>query len=375
MKKALSFLFVFSFIITLFLFQGCGKKQGNVIKIGAILPLTGNVSWLGENAKAGIDLAVQEVKKKNNLKIEVIYGDSKLDPKTAVSLANKMISSDNVDFFIASGTTIVNAIMPITEKNKIIMFAQTIQPNITLKGKYIYRLYGGGDAEWKYLADYINHAKIDKIGVFMINAQYGIDCYNSLTKYLDNNVEILFTIQYPIGENTYRNYITKNLNKIKETQGIVLIGYGNEFVTIIKQLNEYNFNNVIFGNIDFTFSFLRNDKLAENAIFVAPTFSTGEKTKITFALDSNFEKKYPEKELSWDVANSFDTIQLIGNLLQEDINLKNSPKAFYNKFSKLNNFLGASGNLTIDANSRELNIPLTLATIKNGQVIKYNTKF
>ena len=47
-----------------------------VIKIGAILPLTGDAAVWGNNTKKGIDLAVEEIGKKggvNGKKIKIIY--------------------------------------------------------------------------------------------------------------------------------------------------------------------------------------------------------------------------------------------------------------------------------------------------------------
>ena len=39
---------ILSFIMTIVTFNGCGKKDEKNFKIGAILPLTGGDSYLGE---------------------------------------------------------------------------------------------------------------------------------------------------------------------------------------------------------------------------------------------------------------------------------------------------------------------------------------
>ena len=54
------------FLITIFI-VGCGKKEKDVIKIGAILPLTGNVAFLGKWIKNGLELGLHDEQKQNNV--------------------------------------------------------------------------------------------------------------------------------------------------------------------------------------------------------------------------------------------------------------------------------------------------------------------
>ena len=63
------------------------KREENVIKIGAILPLTGNMAYLGESIKKGMDMACAHLNNENTIKIEIIYGDSKGDNKTGIDLS------------------------------------------------------------------------------------------------------------------------------------------------------------------------------------------------------------------------------------------------------------------------------------------------
>lgn len=346
------------------------KSEEEVVKIGAILPLTGNFAWLGKNAKQGIELGVMRAEKEYDINFEVIYGDSKMNPKNGVSLMNKMINVNNVDFFIVNGTTIVNSLIPISKEHQKIMFVQTIHPNITLKSDYTYRLYGGGDAEWKFLAENINqNPSINEIGTFMINAQYGKDSYKSLQKYLKDDVKNLFTIEYSLGEYDFKNVISKNLDKINDVDAIILMGYGNEFSAILKQLKEFNYNKEIYGNIDFTFSFLKNNKVAEGAKFVAPEFSVNKQNEKTMIMMNEFKKAYKDDYVSWDVANSYDNILFLSKIINLNKNSINNPEAFSEEFSKVNTFEGASGKLDVDEKTRTIHIPLVMATLKDSTVV------
>lgn len=69
------------------------------VKIGAVLPFSGGLEIFGEQAKAGVDLAVKEVNDNGGIKghpLVVIYEDNKTDPKTSVEKANKLIRKEKV---------------------------------------------------------------------------------------------------------------------------------------------------------------------------------------------------------------------------------------------------------------------------------------
>ena len=255
------------------------------------------------------------------------------------------------------------------------MFAQTIHPFITQHGRYIYRLYGGGDYEWKRLAEYVNkRADIRNISVFMINTQYGLDCLKAFKQNLSPDVHILFVEQYPIGESNFRPIIQKHLQDLRNADAIVLMGYGTEYQNLLKQLREYQVQAQILGNIDFTFDFLVKNKLAEGAIFVAPEFTVKRKGKLYELLQQKFEKQYRNKVISWDIANSFDTILLISQIYAKNKNILRNPETFFSEFQSLSSFYGASGVLQIDAKNREVVLPMVLATIRAGKITELSTE-
>ena len=80
------------------------------IKIGAVLPLSGDFAIIGSEIQRGIELAQDELKS-DGFTPEVIYEDDKsLDPATAVSAARKLTAVDNVDVAL---TAIVESARPI----------------------------------------------------------------------------------------------------------------------------------------------------------------------------------------------------------------------------------------------------------------------
>ena len=179
MIKKKSFLVTFTLMcilaVGIIFFTSCGKKtesknasETQVIKIGAILPLTGNIAYFGEYEKNALEVAMSRIKNKINGKlIEVVYEDSENNPQKAVSAINKLINNDKVVAVVTQMTNVSYAIAPIAQKNKIILLTLAMDPKVSAIGDYIFRIYESITDESKRLAEYfikeeLNVKRIDE---------------------------------------------------------------------------------------------------------------------------------------------------------------------------------------------------------------------
>jgi len=154
-------LMVFSF--------GCVKKEEKEIKIGAILPLTGDGAKYGIGAKEGIDLAITEINNAGGVlgkQLTVMYEDSKLNPSDGVSAITKMIDAQKLNIIIGDiGSSVTLAMAPIaTKKNAILLSPASSNPKIT--GIGIFRVWPSDTVEGKVMAEFIkNKMKLDQIAI------------------------------------------------------------------------------------------------------------------------------------------------------------------------------------------------------------------
>lgn len=123
---------------------GCGKKDAGTIKIGAVLPLTGDVATFGQSTKNGIQLAVDETNKKGGIlgkKIETVYEDDQNTPSSSANAGQKLINNDNVIALIGSVTSKCSiALGPIANESKIPMItSDSTNPKVTQAGEYVFR--------------------------------------------------------------------------------------------------------------------------------------------------------------------------------------------------------------------------------------------
>jgi branched-chain amino acid transport system substrate-binding protein len=111
-------------IAALFLLAATAGARGEdkLIKIGALLPISGPGSYFGAQDKQGIELAIEEINKSgvNGYKLEIKYEDSSCSPLPATQAAKRLLEQYKPDIVIGeecSDATL--AVMPLMEQSKV----------------------------------------------------------------------------------------------------------------------------------------------------------------------------------------------------------------------------------------------------------------
>lgn len=90
------------------------RAQQPPIKLGLVIPLSGNYGYLGASERCGIGIAVNEFNAKGGVlgrKIETIEEDCATDPALATRKAMRLIQAEKVDFLFNGGGSSVSAAM------------------------------------------------------------------------------------------------------------------------------------------------------------------------------------------------------------------------------------------------------------------------
>lgn len=245
MKKSLALFFVLLSICA-----GCTNDQNPkeateiTVKIGAILPLTGDAAVYGEYTKSGILLGLKAVNKhleKKHIKVQVVFEDSKAEAKTGVAAVHKLINTDHVVAIIDDSISAVTlAVSPICEEQKVVLIATgATAPAITDAGKYIFRLWNSDTLEGKVTAQYVvDKIKPKHIAILNINNAYGVglrDVFKSNLSAVGAG-EIVVEEAFAQGESNFRTSLQKI--KEKDPDAIYLVAYPQEAGNIFKQAKE-----------------------------------------------------------------------------------------------------------------------------------------
>ncbi|MEL6182516.1 MAG: ABC transporter substrate-binding protein, partial [Myxococcota bacterium] len=119
------------------------KPSGkDVVKVGAVLPLSGQTATYGEEALAGIKLALKELNAKDGPKMELVFKDNKGDSTETAKLVSQLIKVDKVNAILGSvaSTNTLKGAKVAQEAGIPLMTPASTNVDITRKGDFISRV-------------------------------------------------------------------------------------------------------------------------------------------------------------------------------------------------------------------------------------------
>jgi len=225
---------------------------GDVTKIGAYLPLTGWAANYGEDAKRGIDLAVEEVNSKGGIRgktVEVIYEDSGGNPKQSVSAVQKLINIDKVPIIVGGlFSHEALAVGPICQSAKVPAIAtQASHADVTKPGEFTFRIAPPMGMEYLIL-DYVYKViGAKRYAALVFSTDMGRTSMKMAEEYFPKlGGEIARIEFFPMGTTDFKTH----LFKIKEANPDVIEIKGGikETAQIIKQMQELGLDIPIIGS-------------------------------------------------------------------------------------------------------------------------------
>lgn len=352
MKIKFKFISVVALLVATMIFTGCGnnqtKKQVETIKIGAIVPLSGNAATLGDYTLKGLQLAVEEQNAKGGLlgkMIELDVQDSKGDPKEGVSIIKKMLEGKEKPFMvysIMSGVT--QAIKSETEANKVILMSAVGTDKFLENSQYTVRNYVAANTTGKEICAYLKQNSIKTLVTFYSNNEYGVSIRGAVTKFgAENGIEI---ITEPFEENSldYKSLIAARINK--KTECVYVAGVGKGLGTMIKQLKESGYTGNVIGDQLITFPDVVN--VAGNALngmpyldFAFDVNSTEGKTK---AFVDAYKMKFKNEPQNFSVI-TYDGAKLLFDVIKNSQTIQ--PDSIINKLNEVKNYEGVFGPVSV----------------------------
>lgn len=244
--------------------------EERVIKIGAILPLTGNLAFLGEPERDALQVAINEIKSRGEgITIQLFVEDSRGQAKDAISAAQKLINVEKVKLGIVSTSALANAVAPIFQEAGVPLITICSDETIPQKYSMAVNIYVNLDSEQKAMADFLVNEGISRLSVIRVNAQITERGIKLLQERSKGSLRIVNDLTYELGTTDYRNLVSKA--KSDASQAIYLMGYGVEFPSLVKTLREMGVQKRIFGNYTFLSDAARKEgtKLYEGIYFTA----------------------------------------------------------------------------------------------------------
>jgi branched-chain amino acid transport system substrate-binding protein len=347
------------------------RSPSQTLRIGCITPLTGEGATYGAATKRGLDLAVEKVNSAggvNGKKIEVIYEDDQMNPRTATSAIQKLISIDKVPVIIgAFGSSITLAIAPIAEKSRVVLFtASSTADAIKDAGDYIFRNVPPNSAQGKTAAEFARSSlKAQSACIFHMNNDYGVSLTTSFRSTFEGSGGKILSIEtYNPGAIDFRAQLTK----IRSLRPDIIFypGHYQESGLILKQARELGITATFVGG-DGSYSpelIKVAGPAAEGSYYTLMAMGFGISDQQIHTFTSDFQKKYAQEPDVYS-AYAYDALMIVVGAIRAGGYTADGIKgALYST----KNFKGVTGVTRFDAYG-EVDKPFGVYKVERGNFI------
>lgn len=230
---------------------GYAYEQREPLRIGAVLPLTGDAAAWGQQGRWGIELAVREINSAGGIqgrRLEVILEDGQALPRVALGAISKLISVNRVPAVIGdivSATTL--AMAPIAEEKQVVLIAPTASaPAISQAGEFIFRVWPTDHLEGSELAKWVSAKGYSRVFVLYISTDYGLGLAKVFQQAFQARGGRVLSMQgYAQDETDFRPYLARI--KAEKPDGVYLVSYYKDAALALRQAKEIGLTVQFFG--------------------------------------------------------------------------------------------------------------------------------
>lgn len=319
-------------VMAMTLLAGCGgnstggntSSEGDVIKIGAIGPLSGAASTYGVSVKEGAQLLEKEVNAAggiNGKKVQFIFEDDQAEPNSSMQAFNKLVDDEKVSAIlgpVTSGATL--AVAPNATSRQIPMITPTgTEPTITkVGGEFMFRGCFIDSFQGEALAKYANET---------LKAKTAAVLYNSGSDY-SKGIADSFKAKFEAAGGTVGEFLTYNdkdtdfkaqLTKIKSLNPDILIlpDYYNVVGLIAKQARGMEIKSQLLGGDGWESEELTKigQDAVNGALYINHYYSGDEDASVKTFVDS-YKKEYSKEPDSF-AALGYDSAKLLVKAIEK----------------------------------------------------------
>ncbi|MDQ0316965.1 ABC transporter substrate-binding protein [Amorphus orientalis] len=221
------------------------------LKIGALMPMTGDLSAYGEADLSGIQLAAEEINNGGG-NVEVIVADTQTNPQAGVDAAQKLVNVEGVHAIVgalSSGVTIPVATSVTSREGVVQISGASTSPTITTLNDngYLFRTVPSDAFQGIALAKLVNEKGVKNVSIIYVNNAYGQGLADAFEKAYtgEQGGTVSEKIPFEQGQASYRGEVQRADSG--DAEALLLIAYPENGTVILRQaLEGGHFDKFIF---------------------------------------------------------------------------------------------------------------------------------
>jgi len=222
-------------------------QEAPILKVAAILPLTGPAASPGEEALDGMLLALEEINADVQL-IELLVEDSETKPAEGVAAVNKLEINEKPDIYITATSAVSMAVAPLAEQFSFLQFGIfTYAPDFVEQNDNTFRFFAQSKTEAPVVYENIKNLAAKRVGILHLNTDYGNSLNELLIAKLKSDNIPVFSQSFLAPDQDMKSQLLKL--KSFDVDAIYVVGYDSHVVNGIKQAREIGYTGNLLASI------------------------------------------------------------------------------------------------------------------------------
>lgn len=294
----------------------CTVEAQSTTPIGAILPLTGDGAFWGENPKHGIELALEDLKSNQHItNIRFIIEDDRCSAKDAVTAFHKLVEVDRVKIILGPAcSSAAAAVAPLAEKSRVLLlpFAESDEVKT---GPYVRRLWVPNSIQGRRLAQYAFDQHYRSIAVLATQNAFGTSISKAFSEHFTRlGGKIVAHQDYEPSATSFRSELLRL--KAADPDALFFASYIKDGAILVREAQELGIAKPLLGPSTINSpEFFETTKGSADGLVLAD-LNDSSTTEFRERWESTFGSKYPG--IASGAALFYDVATILSGWLQKN---------------------------------------------------------
>lgn len=359
-------------VMIICLAYACSQQQIEYIQIGVLLPLTEQMSPIGDSVRKGLELALLKWNaqlRESYKQCELIYADTKGDPGYAKVKLVRLINNYHMPIIIGPVTSdeVITVSSTANEQKTVIISPTATAPSVSESGEYVFRTVASDVAEGITMAQVCYESGHKKMAQLILNNEFGKGLQQSFQqRFLQLGGAIAPTIYFEPHTTVFTSYFEQLL--AENPDGVYVVGYYEELIAFFQQATALRDKVHIFVSGAFSFDTVLKEvgDAAEGIICTQPYDEMSDDNPDVKAFRYAYKEHYGSEPDTFS-AYAYDTMNFIMHVIERS---KESGLPLIQGLFEYKNFKGVTGEIAFDKNGDVVKTP-KIYQIQNGKLEPY----
>lgn len=325
------------------------------IRVGLMLPLTGDNAVYGQALFRGLQLALEEGNSSGGVRgipFALRVEDTQANAETGVGAFRRLVQIDRVPIVIGGMFSAVTlAVAPIAERSEVVLLSPTSSAvDLTNAGDFIFRIYPSDDFDGNYSAKFARDVlKANTAAVLFLEVSSTTAVADVFVReFTTMGGEVVVRQGHTEGEGNFRTTLIRVA--AEDPDVIFLASYLNEMARLLRQRRELAVGSEVLSISTFNDPSIIElaGPAAEGVIFSTPVFDPGSDDSLIATFVRRYTSKHGAEPNIW-AGYGYDVFRVAAEALRradDPLSARQIKDALYG----IRGFPGVTGSVSFDVN-------------------------